>query len=113
MNDVKLQHGKGNNKRLYLGVCEGHVGRVEPSEEVRNFHYRCGRVVDAQVRQTGSVHRPPVGNVGQEHLLCWKTLRMSNQSTVLRLVVDAASCPHPRKSNQKARSPRSAPGRRL
>lgn len=36
------------------------------------FHHRRGRVVDGEVRQPGPVHRPPVGDICQEHFLCFE-----------------------------------------
>lgn len=56
----------------YLWVGKDDVGRVETAQKVGDFHHRRGRVVDAEVRQPGSIHRPPVGDIAQEHFLCFK-----------------------------------------
>lgn len=62
----------------YLWVGKDDVGRVETAQKVRDFHHRRGRVVDAEVRQSGSIHGPPVGDIGQEHFLCFeKIMRIS------------------------------------
>lgn len=78
---------------------------------MRYFHHGCSRVVYAEVCKPGTVHRPPVGNICQEHLLCFT--RKNNYTIRCFSWLVLRTTFYLRKSSQRGRSPRIAPGQRM
>lgn len=91
--------------RVHLWVWEDHVGGIETTQEVRYFHRGCDRVVDGEVRQPSPIHRPPVGRICQEHLLCLK----EKFNIIWAAVIWNPNTSHLRKSSRRDRSPRALP----